>query len=118
VIAAWAIEGASPPLLLEIVIEEEATAVRLSGADPRFGALLATVAWGTWTPSPQGVSLDAYDTVAAALACKAGSTSLRGAIHRAIRIGGTDRPNPFAWRRRAASLGTAPHTGHPGHRNA
>jgi ADP-ribosyl-[dinitrogen reductase] hydrolase len=86
--AAWAIEGASPRLLTEIAVEEAAAASRLSGADPRLGALLAAVASGTWTPSPQGVSLDAYDTVAAVLACVAGSTSLRGAIHRAISIGG------------------------------
>lgn len=85
--AAWALEGASWATILEVAIEEAATACRATGADPSIQAMLRALADGRWTPSG-GVSLDPYETIVSALHCASRATSLRAALMSAVQLGG------------------------------
>jgi ADP-ribosyl-[dinitrogen reductase] hydrolase len=86
--ASWAVEGASPRLILDVAVTEATEATRVLDADPRLADMLAAVARGAWTPPARGVSLDPYETVSAALACFASATSVREALLSAVRLGG------------------------------
>jgi ADP-ribosylglycohydrolase/tetratricopeptide (TPR) repeat protein len=86
--ASWALEGASPALLLRIAVEEAGEAARAVGTDARLAEMLTQVSTGTWEAPAEGVSLDAYDTVAAVLSCVASAPSLRGGVVSAVQLGG------------------------------
>ena len=84
----WAIEGASPRLIVEVAAGEAAEAARICGAEPGLEPMLDAVAAGTWQAPADGVSLDPYQTVAAVLSCVLRAASLRDALVEAVRIGG------------------------------
>ena len=50
--------------------------------------MLTQVSAGTWEPPANGISLDPYDTVAAALWCATRATSLRSGLVSAVQLGG------------------------------
>lgn len=50
--------------------------------------MLTQVSAGTWEPPAGGISLDPYDTVAAALWCATRATSLRNGLVSAVQLGG------------------------------
>ena len=86
--ASWALEGASPSLLLEVAAEEAREAAQGVGADERLAEMLTQVSTETWQPPANGISLDPYDTVAAALWCATRATSLRSGLVSAAQLGG------------------------------
>lgn len=86
--ASWAIEGASPTLLLDVAREEASAARQACGADEQIEGMLAELAEGTWTPDPNGITLHPYETIVAALWCIATNGNLRDALLAAVRLGG------------------------------
>ena len=86
--ASWALENASPSMLLEAAIEEAREAAQAVTTEPRLAEMLTQVSAGTWEPPANGISLDPYDTVAAALWCATRATSLRGGLVSAVQLGG------------------------------
>jgi ADP-ribosyl-[dinitrogen reductase] hydrolase len=86
--ASWALEGASPSMLLAAAAEEAREAAQAVTTEPRLAEMLTQVSAGTWEPPADGVSLDPYDTVAAALWCATRATSLRSGLVSAVQLGG------------------------------
>jgi ADP-ribosylglycohydrolase/tetratricopeptide (TPR) repeat protein len=86
--ASWALEGATPAVLLRVAAEEAGEAARAVGTDARLAEMLTQVSTGTWQAPAEGVSLDAYDTVAAVLSCVALAPSLRSGLVSAVQLGG------------------------------
>jgi ADP-ribosylglycohydrolase len=86
--ASWALEGASPALLVGVAAEEAREAARAVGTDARLAEMLTQVSAGTWQAPAEGVSLDPYDTVTAVLSCVAPAPSLRGGLVSAVQLGG------------------------------
>ena len=50
--------------------------------------MLTQVSAGTWHPPANGISLDPYETVTAALWCATRATSLRNGLVSAVQLGG------------------------------
>jgi ADP-ribosylglycohydrolase/tetratricopeptide (TPR) repeat protein len=86
--AAWSLEGASPRLLLDVAVEEEAAAATALGIRTDLAEVLGRVAAGTWQHPAEGVGLDAGETAAAVLDCVLRATSLRDGLLRAVLLGG------------------------------
>jgi ADP-ribosylglycohydrolase len=86
--ASWALEGASPALLLRVAAEEAREAARAVGTEARLAEMLTQVSAGTWQVPAEGVSLDPYDTVAAVLSCVGSAPSLHGGLVSAVQLGG------------------------------
>jgi ADP-ribosylglycohydrolase len=86
--ATWAIEGATPAMLLRIAREEAAAAVTARSADPRIVEMLAAVANGAWRPDYEADLLDPYETVTRALWCVVTQRTLADALLAAVRLGG------------------------------
>ena len=86
--ASWALEGASPSMLLEAAIEEAREAAQAVTAETRLAEMLTQVSAGTWEPPANGISLDPYETVAAVLWCATRATSLRSGLVNAVQLGG------------------------------
>ena len=86
--ASWTLEGASPPLLLAAAAEEAREAAQELTTDARLAEMLTQVSTGTWRPPANGISLDPYETVAAALWCATRGTSLRSGLTSAVQLGG------------------------------
>ena len=86
--ASWALEGASPSMLLEAAIEEARQAAQAVTTEPRLAEMLTQLSAGTWEPPVNGISLDPYETVAAVLRCATRATSLRGGLVSAVQLGG------------------------------
>jgi ADP-ribosylglycohydrolase len=86
--ASWTLENASPSMLLEAAIEEAREAARAVATDARLAEMLTRVSAGTWEPPSNGISLDPYETVAAALWCARRATSLRSGLVHAVQLGG------------------------------
>ena len=86
--ASWALEGASPSLLLAAAAEEAREAARAVGTEPRLAEMLAQVSAGTWDPPANGISLDPCETVAAVLWCVTRATALRRGLVTAVQLGG------------------------------
>jgi ADP-ribosylglycohydrolase len=86
--AAWAIEGASAQMLLEIARDEAAAVVRSHAADPQIVEMLASLAAGTWLPDHTADDMDPYQTVTRALWCIARERTPAGAVLAAVRLGG------------------------------
>ncbi len=86
--ASWALEGASPPMLLEAATGEAREAAQAIATDARLAETLTQVSAGTWEPPADGISLDPYETVAAVLWCATRATSLRSGLVSAVQIGG------------------------------
>lgn len=82
--AAWAIEGAQPPLLIEIA-QLEAVVIGPETAVPHA---IAAVSENTWEPPPDGITLDPAETVAAVLYSCRFADGLRDALRRAVSLGG------------------------------
>ena len=86
--ASWALEGASPSMLLEAATGEAREAAQAIATDARLAETLTQVSAGTWEPPADGISLDPYETVAAVLWCATRATSLRSGLVSAVQIGG------------------------------
>ena len=86
--ASWALEGASPSMLLEAAAEEAREAAQEVTTDARLAEMLTQVSAGTWEPPASGISLDPYETVAAVLWCATRATSLRSGLVSAVQLGG------------------------------
>jgi ADP-ribosylglycohydrolase len=86
--ASWALEGASPAMLLEAAAEEARQAAKEVTTDARLAEMLAQVSAGTWEPPAGGISLNPYETVAAVLWCATQATSLRDGLVDAVQLGG------------------------------
>jgi ADP-ribosylglycohydrolase/tetratricopeptide (TPR) repeat protein len=86
--ASWALEGASPSLLLVAAVEEAREAAQAVTTDARLAEMLTQASAGTWQPPANGISLDPYETVAAALWCATQATSLRNGLVSAVQLGG------------------------------
>ncbi len=86
--ASWALEGASPSMLLEAAIEEAPQAAQEVGANARLAEMLTHVSAGTWQPPANGISLDPYETVTAVLWCATPATALRSGLVNAVQLGG------------------------------
>jgi ADP-ribosylglycohydrolase len=86
--ASWALEGASPAMLLEAAIEEARQAAQVIDTDAQLAEMLTQVSVGTWEPPAGGVSLDPYETVTAVLWCATWATSLRDGLVNAVQLGG------------------------------
>ena len=86
--ASWALEGASPSMLLEAAIEEALQATQEVGANARLAEMLTHVSAGTWQPPANGISLDPYETVTAVLWCATRATALRSGLVNAVQLGG------------------------------
>jgi ADP-ribosylglycohydrolase/tetratricopeptide (TPR) repeat protein len=86
--ASWALEGASPSMLLTAAAEEAREAAQAVTTEARLAAMLTQVPAGTWEPPANGISLDPYDTVTAALWCATRATSLRSGLVSAVQLGG------------------------------
>jgi ADP-ribosylglycohydrolase len=86
--ASWALEGASPSMLLAAAAEEAREAARAVSIEARLAEMLTQVSAGTWEPPANGISLDPYETVAAALWCVTRATSLRSGLVSAVQLGG------------------------------
>jgi ADP-ribosylglycohydrolase len=78
--ASWALEGTSADMLLEAAAEEAREAAQAVTTDARLAEMLTQVSAGTWDPPGNGISLDPYETVAAALWCATRATSLRNGL--------------------------------------
>ena len=94
--ASWALEGASPSMLLEAAIEEAREAAQPVTTEARLAEMLTQVSAGTWQPPANGISLDPYETVAAVLWCATRATSLRSGLVSAVQLGG-DTDTVAAW---------------------
>jgi ADP-ribosylglycohydrolase len=86
--ASWALEGASPAMLLEAAIEEAREAAQAVTTDAQLAEMLTQASAGTWEPPAEGISLDPYETVAAVLWCAARAASLRDGLVNAVQLGG------------------------------
>ena len=86
--ASWALEGASPSMLLEATAEEARQAAHAVATDTRLAEMLTQVSGGTWEPPANGISLDPYETAAAVLWCATRATSLRDGLVSAVQLGG------------------------------
>ena len=86
--ASWALEGASPSMLLTAAAEEAGEAAQAVTTEARLAKMLTQVSAGTWEPPANGISLDPYDTVTAALWCATRATSLRSGLVSAVQLGG------------------------------
>lgn len=86
--ASWALEGASPSMLLEAAIEEAREAAQAVATETRLAELLTQVSAGTWVSPANGISLDPYETLAAVLWCATRATSLRNGLVDAVQLGG------------------------------
>src|SRR5690348_662186 len=86
--ASWALEGASPAMLLEAAAGEAREAAQAVATEARLAEILARVSAGTWEPPAGGISLDPYETVAAVLWCATQATSLRDGLVNAVQLGG------------------------------
>ena len=86
--ASWALEGASPSILLEAAAEEAREAAREVTTDARLAEMLTQVSAGTWEPPANGISLDPYETVVAVLWCATRATFLRSGLVSAVQLGG------------------------------
>ena len=86
--ASWALEGASPSLLLTVAAEDAREAAQAVGTDTRLAEMLTQMSAGTWEPPANGISLDPYETVAAVLWCATRATSLRSGLVGAVQLGG------------------------------
>ena len=86
--ASWALEGASPSMLLEAAAEEAREAAQAVTTEARLAEMLTQVSAGTWEPPANGISLDPYETVAAVLWCATRATSLRSGLVSAVQLGG------------------------------
>jgi ADP-ribosyl-[dinitrogen reductase] hydrolase len=86
--ASWALEGASPAMLVEAATEEAREAAQAVTTEPRLAEMLTQVSAGTWEPPADGISLDPYETVAAVLWCVTRATSLRSGLVSAVQLGG------------------------------
>ena len=86
--ASWALEGASPSMLLAAAAEEAREAAQAVTTEARLAEMLTQVSAGTWEPPANGISLDPYDTVTAALWCATRGTSLRSGLVSAVQLGG------------------------------
>jgi len=69
-------------MLLEAATEEAREAAQAIATEARLADMLTQVSAGTWQPPATGISLDPYDTVAAALWCATRATSLRTGLDR------------------------------------
>jgi ADP-ribosylglycohydrolase len=86
--ASWALENASPSMLLEAAAEEARQAAQAVTTETRLAEMLTQVSAGTWEPPANGISPDPYETVAAALRCATRATSLRSGLVGAVQLGG------------------------------
>jgi ADP-ribosyl-[dinitrogen reductase] hydrolase len=86
--ASWALEGASPSLLLAVAADEARQAAQTVGIDESLAEMLTQVPGGAWAAPANGISLDPYETVAAALWCAAQTPSLRDGLVTAVQLGG------------------------------
>jgi ADP-ribosylglycohydrolase/tetratricopeptide (TPR) repeat protein len=86
--ASWALEGASPSMLLAAAAEEAREAAQAVTTEARLAEMLTQLSAGTWEPPANGISLDPYDTVTAALWCATRATSLRSGLVSAVQLGG------------------------------
>jgi ADP-ribosylglycohydrolase len=86
--ASWALENASPSMLLEAAAEEARQAAQAVTTETRLAEMLTQVSAGTWKPPANGISPDPYETVAAALSCATRATSLRSGLEGAVQLGG------------------------------
>ena len=86
--ASWALEGASPSLLLAVAADEAREAAQVLGTEPRLAEILTQLSAGTWDPPANGISLDPYETVTAALWCATRATSLRNGLVSAVQLAG------------------------------
>jgi ADP-ribosylglycohydrolase/tetratricopeptide (TPR) repeat protein len=86
--ASWALEGASPSLLLAVAAEEARETAQAVDTDAQLAEMLTQVSGGTWDAPASGVSLDPYETVVAALSCVTQASSLRGGLVYAVQLGG------------------------------
>ncbi len=86
--ASWTLEGASPPMLLAAAAEEAHEAAREVTTDARLAEMLIQVSARSWEPPVNGISLDPYETVAAALWCATRATSLRAGLVSTVQLGG------------------------------
>ena len=86
--ASWALEGASPSMLLTAVVEEARQAAQAVDTEAQLAEMLTHVSAETWEPPASGVSLDPYETVAAVLWCATRATSLRDGLVNAVQLGG------------------------------
>jgi ADP-ribosylglycohydrolase len=86
--ASWALEGASPSMLLAAAAEEAREAAQEVATDARLADMLTQVSAGTWEPPASGISLDPYETVTAVLWCATRATSLRSGLMNAVQLGG------------------------------
>jgi ADP-ribosyl-[dinitrogen reductase] hydrolase len=86
--ASWALECASPSMLLAAAVDEAREAAQAVATEPRLAETLTQMFAGTWEPSANGISVDPYETVAAALWCATRATSLRSGLVGAVQLGG------------------------------
>jgi ADP-ribosylglycohydrolase len=86
--ASWALENASPSMLLAAAVEEAREAALAVTTEARLAEMLTQVSAGTWEPPANGISPDPYDMVAAALWCATRATSLRSGLVTAVQLGG------------------------------
>jgi len=87
--ASWAIEGASPALLLDVAIEEAGAAGAAVGGDTAVADALRALGTGQWLPPPAGITLDPAETVTAVLhCCLSAGGDLVPAIRLAVGLGG------------------------------
>jgi ADP-ribosylglycohydrolase/tetratricopeptide (TPR) repeat protein len=86
--ASWALEGASPSMLLAVAVEEAREAAQAVATEARLAEMLTQVSAGTWEAPVDGIGLDPYETVAAVLSCATRATSLRDGLVAAVQLGG------------------------------
>lgn len=86
--AAWAIEGAEPPVLLEVARDEAAAGVRRCRADGSITEMLDALAARDWRPDVENVGLDPYETLTRVLWCLLEQPALPDALLAAVRLGG------------------------------
>lgn len=84
----WALEGASPSLLLAVAVEEAREAAQAVATGTQLAQILTQVTEGTWAAPVNGISLDPYETVAAVLWCATRATSPRDGLLSAVQLGG------------------------------
>jgi ADP-ribosylglycohydrolase len=86
--ASWALENASPSMLLSAAAEEAREAAQAVTTEARLAEMLTQLSAGTWELPANGISLDPYETVAAVLWCAARATSLCNGLVSAVQLGG------------------------------
>ena len=86
--ASWALENASPSMLLTAAAEEAREAAQEVATDARLAEMLTQLSAGMWKPPANGISLDPYETVTAVLWCATRATSLRAGLMGAVQLGG------------------------------